>query len=99
MSAGSARGVRTTTGRLVRNCAHREGWSAAPDGVRRCVSCGVERYGAYGPLRLPKERNPLTAKTGTERAAAAATAIAALGTRFLEERARLLRHRRVAVAA
>ncbi|MFI0740100.1 DUF6255 family natural product biosynthesis protein [Streptomyces sp. NPDC021100] len=96
MSAG---GVRTATGRLVRNCAHREGWTAAPGGIRRCVACGAERYDAYGPLRLPEERNPLTAKTGPERVVAAATAIAALGTRFLEECARLLRRRRTAVAA
>ncbi|MBZ4320608.1 DUF6255 family natural product biosynthesis protein [Streptomyces huiliensis] len=44
--------VRTETGRLVLNCAHREGWTPTPDGVRRCAACGVERYGEYGPLRL-----------------------------------------------
>ncbi|MBH1935127.1 hypothetical protein I5Q34_12730 [Streptomyces sp. AV19] len=81
------------------NCPHSEGWTPLGGGARRCDACGVERHDSYGPLRLPPD-DGLGRKTGTERAVAAATAIALLGTRFLEERARLLRrHRHWAVAA
>ncbi|WP_171167497.1 DUF6255 family natural product biosynthesis protein [Streptomyces sp. I05A-00742] len=90
---GYRHSTHTTTGRLVRTCAHRDGWATAGGGVRRCVSCGVERYGSYGALRLPEDEGGLGGRTGTERAVAAATAVAVLGTRFLEARARLLRRR------
>ncbi|WP_372408351.1 DUF6255 family natural product biosynthesis protein [Streptomyces luteireticuli] len=82
------------------NCPHANGWTTLDRGARRCDDCGVERHDSYGPLRLPPDDDALGAKSGTDRATAAATAIALLGTRFLEARARLLRRRpRWAVAA
>ncbi|GAA2913757.1 hypothetical protein GCM10020221_06800 [Streptomyces thioluteus] len=80
----------------MNDCTHQHGWTPLADGAKRCVACGVERYGAYGPLRMPENDPP----DRTDRSVAAATAIATLGTRFLEARSRLLRRRpRWAVAA